>query len=75
MTYDRLAERYVDKVLPQSRAADSRALERAGIDPAMYDRATEIAEAYKQTHGVMPSMEQLVVAIRREEAAKRREGI
>lgn len=75
MAYDRLAERYLDKVIPQSRmGVTTQELERRGIDPAMYDEASDTMAALTR-NGVRPTMDQVVVAMARKRQAEARRGI
>ena len=75
MDYDRKAERYLDKVLPETRTIDPRDLERMGIDPSLHDMANEIIEEARGRTGVAPTLDQVVSEFRRRQAAQRRIGI
>lgn len=75
MSYDKLAQRYLDKAFPQTRQVTGHDLERLGIDPALHDEARQIMEQFKQQQGVMPTADQVVVEFRRRQSAARRRGI
>ncbi len=75
MEHDKLAERYLDKLLPETRAVTGHDLERRGIPPEMHAKAQEIVAAYKQRTGQTPTMDQVVSAFRQQQYAERRRGI
>jgi hypothetical protein len=75
MTYDRLAERYLDKVIPRSRVGVSEVeLKRRGLDPALYDEALEVQQELTKD-GMKPTMDQIVVAVKKRRHAAARRGI
>lgn len=74
--YDRLAERYLDKVMPETRQGITEGdMKRYGIDPAMLDRAQEITARMTRPDGTRPTIDQVVAEMRREDYAKLRRGI
>lgn len=74
--YDRLAERYLDKVMPETRQAVTEGdLKRQGIAPENFDRAREITARLTRPDGTLPTIDQVIVELRREDAAKLRRGI
>ena len=46
--YDKLANKYLDRVFPETRQVNERDLVRAGIDPSMHKMANEIVAEYEQ---------------------------
>ena len=72
--YDQLAERFLDKLLPETRQITSADLQRMGIDPALHDKAQEIVKRMT-INGVKPTIQNVVMEFRREMAAERRAGI
>ena len=75
MGYDKQANKYLDKVFPETRQVTAGDLERVGIKPEMHAQAQQIVSEYEQTHGVKPTVDQVVVEFRRREMAARRRGI
>lgn len=74
MEYDRLAERYMDKLLPETRAVTAHDLERVGVPPEMHAKAQEIV-AQLTKDGIAPTMDQVMSAFRRQQYAERRRGV
>ena len=72
--YDTLAERFLDKLLPETRQISSADLERMGIAPEMHDKAQEIVE-HMTVNGIKPTIQNVVMEFRRRMAVERRAGI
>jgi len=75
MSYDRLAERYLDKVFPETRqeitAGD---LKRVGIMPEMLEQAQQIT-AELTRDGIRPTIDEVLTEARRRHMAAARRGI
>lgn len=72
--HDPLAERFLDKLLPESRQITSADLKRMGLDPSLHDQAQEIVKQLT-VNGIKPTIQNVVLEFRRRRAADRRVGI
>jgi hypothetical protein len=76
MTYDTLAERYLDKVFPQSRREVTPGdLKRLGVPAPLYDETVALIDEYVARNGVRPSVDEVVRMARSKRAAQHRRGI
>ena len=76
MSFDKLAERFLDKVMPETRMMISDGdLKRAGITDDQLGQAVGIIQEYTDKYGVRPTIDQVVAEARRREAAVRRRGL
>jgi hypothetical protein len=72
--HDPLAEKFLDKLLPETRHITDADLKRMGIDPALHDQAQEIVKQLT-VNGIKPTIENVVMEFRRRLNAARRVGI